>query len=233
ARAGVVCGEGAGVGAAIARGGGAADAAGSSSTCGVGVFRGLGVSSFCADFDFALFFAFSDVSFAPDFFFAVFGFGVGVWCCFAFGVGDFFGFGVDAARVSVSSDSSRRFFSLTCARRRPATNAPNASAVASQMRKRNTATERNRARDAINACSIDLLKKLKIQRAAPFRRCDRLTSLLGDQASGAAGAGARASATRIFPRSRRMMAFNLPPSNNSRHVRYIQVSSTMIDASAR
>lgn len=30
------------------------------------------------------------------------------------------------------------------------TNAPQASAAASQMRKRNTATERNRARDAIN-----------------------------------------------------------------------------------
>ena len=84
---------------AIARGGGAAgsDAARASSTCGAGVFRGLGVSSFRADFDFALFFA-------PDFFFAVFGFGVGVWRRFVFGVGDFFGFGVDAARVSVSSD---------------------------------------------------------------------------------------------------------------------------------
>ena len=39
--------------------------------------------------------------------------------------------------------------------------APTASAVASQMRKRTTATERNRARDAINAYSSDLLKKLK------------------------------------------------------------------------
>ena len=100
----MVCGEGAGVGTAIARGCGAAvsDAARASSTCGAGVFRGLGVSS--ADFDFALFFALSDVFFAPDFFFAVFGFGVGVWRRFVFGVGDFFGFGVDAARVSVSSD---------------------------------------------------------------------------------------------------------------------------------
>ena len=98
-RAGLVCGEGAGVAAAIARGGAAAvsDSARASSTCGVGVFRGLGVSSFCADFDLALFFA-------PDFFFAVFGFGVGVWRRFVFGVGDFFGFGVEAARVSVSSD---------------------------------------------------------------------------------------------------------------------------------
>ena len=98
-RAALVCGEGVGVGTAIARGGGApgSDAARSSSTCGAGVFRGLGVSSFSAAFDFAL-------SFVLDFFFAVFGFGVGVWCRFVFGVGDFFGFGVDAARVSVSSD---------------------------------------------------------------------------------------------------------------------------------
>jgi hypothetical protein len=75
-----------------------------SSTCGAGVFRGLGVSSFRADSDSALFLALSDVFFAPDFFFAVFGFGVGVWRRFVFGVGDFFGFGVAAARVSVSSD---------------------------------------------------------------------------------------------------------------------------------
>jgi hypothetical protein len=58
-----------------------------SSTCGAGVFRGLGVSSFPADFDFALFFASSDVFFAPDFFLAVFGFGVGVWRRFVFDEG--------------------------------------------------------------------------------------------------------------------------------------------------
>jgi hypothetical protein len=94
------------VGTASARGCGAAvsDAARVSSTCGAGVFRGLGVSSFRADFDSALLFALSDVFFASDFFFAVVGFGVGVWRRFVFGVGDFFGFGVDAARVSVSSD---------------------------------------------------------------------------------------------------------------------------------
>ena len=83
----------AGVATAIARCGGAAGSDAASSTCGVGVFRGLGVSSFRADFDFAL-----------DFVFAFFGFGVGVWCHFAFGVGDFFGFGVDAECASVSSD---------------------------------------------------------------------------------------------------------------------------------
>ena len=101
----------------------------------------------------------SDGFFAPVFFFA--GFGVGVRRRFVFGVGDFFGFGVDASRVSVSSDRSLRFSSLTCAQRRPAINAPNASAVASQMRKRTTATERNRAWNAINAYSNDLLKKLQ------------------------------------------------------------------------
>ena len=60
---------------AIARGGGAAvsDAARASSTCGAGVFRGLGVSSFCADFDFALFFVLSDVFFAPIFAFRCWG----------------------------------------------------------------------------------------------------------------------------------------------------------------
>ena len=106
ARAGLGCGEGVSVGTAIARGGGAgvSDTARSSSTCGDGVFRGLGVSSFRADFDFSLFFVLSAAFLAPDFFFAVFGFGVGVWRRFVFGAGDFFGFGVDAARVSVSSD---------------------------------------------------------------------------------------------------------------------------------
>jgi hypothetical protein len=39
--------------------------------------------------------------------------------------------------------------------------APTASAVASQMRKRTTATERNRARGAINTYSDDLLEIYK------------------------------------------------------------------------
>ena len=104
ARAALGCGEDVGVGTAIARGGGAgvSDAARASSTCGAGVFRGLGVSSFCADFDFELFFVLSNVLFALDSFFALFGFGVGVWRRFVFGVGDLFGFGVAAARASDS-----------------------------------------------------------------------------------------------------------------------------------
>jgi len=70
---------------------------------------------------------------------------------FVLGVGDFFGLG-DEALVSLDFDSLRRLFcsSLTCARRMPVTIAPPARAVASQMRKRTTATEPNRARDAIN-----------------------------------------------------------------------------------
>jgi hypothetical protein len=82
---------------------------------------------------------------------------------FAEGLGVFFGFGEDAAGDSLVSDLSRRFScsSLTCARRRPVMIAPTASAVASQMRKRTTATEGNRARGAINAYSSDLLKKLQ------------------------------------------------------------------------
>jgi hypothetical protein len=103
---GLGCGEGVEVGTAIACGGGAtlSDVPRPSSTCGAGVFRGLGVSSFPADFDFAAFFVSSDVFFVPDFFFAVLGFGVGVWRRLVFGVGDFFGFGVDSSRVSISSD---------------------------------------------------------------------------------------------------------------------------------
>ena len=82
---------------------------------------------------------------------------------FAAGLGVFFGFGENAARDSLVSDLSPRFCcsSVTCARRRPVMIAPTASAVASQMRKRTTATERNRARGAINSYSSDLLKKLQ------------------------------------------------------------------------
>ena len=71
---------------------------------------------------------------------------------FALGGGDFFGLGNEAL-VSIDSDSSGRLFcsSLTCALRRPVMIAPTASAVASQMRKRTTAKERNRPRDVINS----------------------------------------------------------------------------------
>ena len=83
---------------AIARGAGVADseAMRASSTCIPGVFRGLGVFSSSADVDSSPLPVFSAVPFAPDFFFAVFDLGVGVWRRFIFGVADFFGFGVDA-----------------------------------------------------------------------------------------------------------------------------------------
>jgi hypothetical protein len=74
----------------------------------------------------------------------------------AFGtaLGDFSGVGDETTRVSccVSPDSSRWLFSssATCARMTLPTIAPSASTVASQRRKRTTATDRNRARGAIN-----------------------------------------------------------------------------------
>ena len=76
--------------------------------------------------------------------------------------------------------------------------APTASAVASEMRKRTTATERNRARDAINAYSIDLLKKLQNTKSCVFSPLLLVNFNAFDQAGGAAGAGARGWATRIF-----------------------------------
>ena len=192
-----------GVATAIARGGEgeASNAAARSASDGcAGVFPGFGVSSsFRADSDLPVFLAFFAVSFSCDFFFAAFGFGVGVCrrfdlgevvgsgvspgvaddgvssvssdffpffadlavARFAAGLGVFFGFGEDAARDSLVSDLSPRFCcsSVTCARRRPVMIAPTARTVASQMRKRTTATERNRARGTINVYSSDLLKK--------------------------------------------------------------------------
>ena len=90
ARALFGCGAGVGVGTATTRGGEAAfsDAAGPSPKRGEGVFCGLGVSSSSrSDFDFAVFFVFPDASVALDFFFAIVGFGVGVWRRFVFGEG--------------------------------------------------------------------------------------------------------------------------------------------------
>ena len=79
------------------------------------------------------------------------------------------------------------------------TSAPNASVVPSQMRKRTTATERNRACDAINAYSIDLLKKLQNAKSCAFSPWLSVSfHVFVDEASGAAGAGATGWATRIF-----------------------------------
>jgi len=79
----------------------------------------------------------------------------------ATGFGDFVGVGDEDSRVScrLFPDSSPGVSSslLTCPRRRLPAIAPSATAVASQRRKRDTATERNRARDAING----IVKKVK------------------------------------------------------------------------
>ena len=75
------------MGTAIARGGGGELSvnAARSSARGGGVFAGFGVSSSLdAYLGFAVFLVFRAVSFALDFFFAVFGLGVGVWRRFDF-----------------------------------------------------------------------------------------------------------------------------------------------------
>ena len=53
---------------------------------------------------------------------------------------------------------------------KPPINAPNVSTIASQMRKRTTATERNRARGVINGYSNDLLKNLEWKEQCSFAR---------------------------------------------------------------
>ena len=73
---------------------------------------------------------------------------------FATGVGDFFGFGDGEECASLCSDSSclggRFFSSSTCAESTLPKITPETNAVVSQTRKGTTATERNRAREAIN-----------------------------------------------------------------------------------
>jgi hypothetical protein len=67
------------------------------------------------------------------------------------------------------------------------------------MRKRTTATERNRARDAINAYTSDLLKKLQNTKSCAFSPLLSVNFyVFVDEASGGAAAGARGWATRIF-----------------------------------
>lgn len=140
---------------------------------------------------------------------------------FAIGLGDLFGVG-DEVRCVVCGffgDSSCLPSSslLTCARRRLPTIALSASAVASQRRKRTTAAERNRARGAINSRKRLLANLFEAQ----------------SQAGRAAGVIPRAALSRMRSRSRRRIAFNFPPRSRSRQVKYIQVSSTIIDANAR
>ena len=127
------------------------------------------------------FFSFEEGSvFFCDSSFANFAWGIAVgafsgvadaWCffpdlffdAFATGLGDFFGFGDGEECVSVRSDWSRWFLSSssTCAQKRLPMIAPETSAVVSQMRKRTTATERNRAGSAINGIVKKNLKSYK------------------------------------------------------------------------
>ncbi len=114
---------------------------------------GLGDSSVVAEAP-VLFFGFSVASFAfgielgdfagvaklPRFFFDLFATAL----AFAIGLGDFSGVGDETVAYWLFSSL------LTWARRRLPAIAPSATAVASQRRKQTTATERNRARDAIN-----------------------------------------------------------------------------------
>ena len=108
--------------ATACRGGGEASNAAArcaSAGCG-GVFPGFGVSSsFRADSDLSVFLVFFAVSFSCDFFFAAFGFGVGV--CRRFDLGEVVGSGVsrgvaDGVVSSVSSDFFPFFADLAVAR---------------------------------------------------------------------------------------------------------------------
>ena len=78
---------------------------------------------------------------------------------FVTGLGDFLGFGDGEECASLCSESSCRLFSSASIgeERRLPRIAPERNAVVSQKRKGTTATERNRARDAIN----QFVKKVK------------------------------------------------------------------------
>ena len=193
---------------------------------------------------FFFFFGFGEGSFSTVFFFA-FGFGVasgvslgvgdasgssaGVFLTFAFGFGDgdgeddFFFLWGDVFDLGVgvgdSSEFTARAFrtrvgfssSVGCARRtKPPVTALSARKVVSQTRKRTTAAQRIRVSRAIN--------RQRSQNFANYAGCI---------------AGSDISDLPRFSRSRRRMAFNLPPSSRNKQVRYIQVSKMMIDASAR
>jgi len=113
---------------------------------------------------------------------------------------------------------SARLTSSVCARRAAPTIALSANAVARKIRKRTTAAERNRAGHAFNSRKISAREKF---------------SDSPNQAGCAIGAAGGAGGVLLSSSSRRTIAFNFPPSSTSRQVRYIHVSRTMSDASAR
>jgi hypothetical protein len=137
------------------------------------------------------FFSFGDGSvFFCDSSFANFAWGIAVgafsgvpeaWCffpdlpldAFATGLGDFFGFGDGEECASMCSDSSALggLFSSpsTCAQRRLPRITPETNAVVSQTRKGTTATERNRARDAINQIVKKVKRVTKLQGQSAIR----------------------------------------------------------------
>jgi hypothetical protein len=128
--------------------------------------------------------------FSRDSSFANFAWGIAVgafsgvaeaWCffpdlslyVFATGLGDFFGFGDGEECASICWDSSalEGLFSSpsTCAQRRLPRITPETNAVVSQTRKGTTATERNRARDAINQIVKKVKRVTKLQGQSAIR----------------------------------------------------------------
>jgi|GEM_PF-6979241 len=150
-------------------------------------------------------FGFGEAAFAFAVFDFAFGFGVGV------GLGD-----LDGEGEACGFTGSARLTSSVCARRAAPTIALSANAVARKIRKRTTAAERNRAGHAFNSRKISAREKFS---DSPNQ---------AGCAIGAAGGGVILSSS-----SRRTIAFNFPPSSTSRQVRYIHVSRTISDASAR
>lgn len=126
--------------------------------------------------------------------------------CLGVGLGDSSGSVEEAVRVF--RKSSRFRFSSSCARRIVTRIALSATAVVNQRRRRATGAERNREKNAINPG-------------------------LSGQAACVPGTGTGSVASRWRCLSRRRIAFNFPPTRRSKQVRYIQVSSMIMDANAR
>ena len=138
--------------------------------------------------------------FAPDFFFAVFGFGVGVWRRFVFGVGDFFGFGVDCGACLGFLGLIAPFFFIDL--RAKETRDQCAKCERSCEPKCESAPLRRSVTEPAMRSTLtaaDLLKKLQNTKSCAFSPLLSVNFyVFVDEASGAAGAGATGWATRIF-----------------------------------
>ena len=139
---------------------------------------------------------------------------------FAAGLGDSSGDGDAVARAF--RNCARFSSSVNCAWTNVPTVALSANRIASQNRKRPTAAHRNRARRAINP-----------ERFRGNARKILLAKTFGVQSQAGCVAGVDARVVAVRSRSRRRIAFNLPPRSKKRQVRYIQVKRMIIDASAR